>query len=127
MADEVVDASVLAAIAFAEPRVEEAANLLAGATLHAPTLLAYELASVALRKSRLNPHLQPALVAALEDALALDLVWADVDQAAAFELALDLDLTSYDASYLYLARSLGADLVTFDAKLSKAASRLADT
>ncbi len=95
--------------------------------LHAPTLLAYELASVALRKSRLNPHLQPALVAALEDALALDLVWADVDQAAAFELALDLDLTSYDASYLYLARSLGADLVTFDAKLSKAASRLADT
>ena len=34
-------------------------------------------------------------------------------------LALETGLTTYDASYLYLSRSLGADLVTFDEQLQR--------
>ena len=41
------DASVIAVIAFAEPRADEAEALLEDADLSAPTLLAYELTSVA--------------------------------------------------------------------------------
>jgi hypothetical protein len=38
---KVVDASVLAALAFGEPRADEAASLLSGADLYAPDLLPY--------------------------------------------------------------------------------------
>ena len=44
MAARVVDASVLAAKVFGEPRADEADALLQGADLYAPELLAYELA-----------------------------------------------------------------------------------
>jgi predicted nucleic acid-binding protein len=36
-------------------------------------------------------------------------------------LALSSDLTTYDASYLWLADRLGAELVTLDAKLGRIA------
>ena len=36
------------------------------------------------------------------------------------DLAIETGLTIYDASYLYLARQLGADLVSFDKQLIKA-------
>jgi predicted nucleic acid-binding protein len=36
------------------------------------------------------------------------------------ELAAATGLTAYDASYLWLARRLGADLVTLDKQLAKA-------
>ena len=38
------------------------------------------------------------------------------------ELALETGLTAYDASYLWLARQFGADLVTLDKALDKAAT-----
>ena len=52
MPAKVVDASVLAAVAFGEPRTDEAAALLLGADLYAPDLLPYEMASIALKKSQ---------------------------------------------------------------------------
>jgi predicted nucleic acid-binding protein len=39
------------------------------------------------------------------------------------DLALDMDLTAYDASYLWLARHLQAELVTLDVDLADAAQR----
>ena len=48
MPAKVVDASVLAAMAFGEPLADEAARLLSGADVYAPDLLPYELTSVAL-------------------------------------------------------------------------------
>ena len=121
MADKVVDASVLGAVAFGEPRADEAAALLDRAALHAPGLLAYEIASIARRKIVLAPSSRDLIVAALEDALALDLTWWEVDQAAVADLALALGITTYDASYLHLARRIGAELVTFDEALASAA------
>jgi hypothetical protein len=55
MVDRVVDASVLAAVAFIEPRAQEAKDLLLEGTLHAPTILPIELCSVALKKHAFSP------------------------------------------------------------------------
>jgi predicted nucleic acid-binding protein len=38
------------------------------------------------------------------------------------DLATATDLSVYDASYLWLARSLGAELVTLDRKLARVAA-----
>jgi predicted nucleic acid-binding protein len=61
MPDRVVDASVIAAMVFEEPRADEAEDLLRDATLFAPEILPYELASVALKKT------QSRAIAALRD------------------------------------------------------------
>jgi len=43
-----------------------------------------------------------------------------VDYEASFNLAIQADLTAYDASYLWLARHYNAELVTLDKKLQAA-------
>ncbi len=114
---KVLDASVLAAVAFGEPRAEEAEALLHDASLHEPTLLAYELTSVAHKKVLRYPDRVDAIVRALGLALGLAFRWVDVDHQAVLNLALEKGLTTSDATYLHLARSLGAPLLTFDVQL----------
>lgn len=121
MAVSVVDASALAAVAFGEPEGAEVAERLAGEDLFAPSLLAYELASVARKKSLDDPQQRETIAWALEQALALDMRRVDIDQSAVLELALEAGITTYDAAYLWLARQLGASLVTLDAGLAAAA------
>ncbi|MBI2872070.1 MAG: type II toxin-antitoxin system VapC family toxin [Chloroflexi bacterium] len=121
MPARVVDASVLAAWCFREPRASEALGLLQGPDLYAPYLLAYELASIARRKATAYPERLEVLSEALATALALPIHWSDVDHVAVLRLALDANLATYDASYLYLARALGAPLATFDQRLVRAA------
>ena len=120
MRGEVIDASLLGAIVFGEPRAKEAISLIRGEELYVPSLLAYELASVARKKARLYPDQHGRLAQALELALLLDIHWMEVDHVAVFALAMDTGLTTYDASYLYLARSLGLPLATFDERLQTA-------
>ena len=117
---KVVDASALAALLFGEPEAEAVAERLGDARLVAPALLGFELANICLIKSRRHPDQRPALTAAfrLRDRLAVDEVAVDHD--GALELAATTGLTAYDASYLWLARQLGADLVTLDRQLAKA-------
>ncbi len=117
----VVDASVLAAIAFDEPRAAEAQSLLEGADLYAPTLLLYEMASVARKKFLLQPDAGEAIFQDLADALAIRAEWVPVDLVQTLAMALELGLTTYDAAYLYVARALDAPLVTFDERLAAAA------
>ncbi len=121
MATSVVDASALASVAFGEPEAAEVAERLAGEDLYAPSLLAYELASVARKKSLDDPEQRETIAWALEQALTLDVRRVDVDQPAVLELALEAEITTYDAAYLWLARQLGASLVTLDAGLAAAA------
>jgi len=45
-----------------------------------------------------------------------------IDLSAVLPLAESLGLTAYDASYLWLARRLGAELVTLDRRLARAAN-----
>ena len=54
----------------------------------------------------------------LRDRLAVEEVAVDHD--GTLELAATTGLTAYDASYLWLARQLGAELVTLDKQLAKA-------
>ena len=80
-------------------------------------LLSFELANVCLTKIRREPGRRQALRAAFQlvDRLAVETL--AVDFGAALDLAETTGLTLYDASYLWLARALGAELVTLDRKL----------
>lgn len=120
MPGKVVDASVIAAIAFQESRTLEAEAILEGADLVAPLLLGFELANIARNKALRDPHRLEGIKEGLLEALELEIQWKEVDQLAVLELALRTGLTTYDASYLYLARRLDLPLVTFDHQLQVA-------
>ena len=119
---KVLDASALAAILFGEPEAELIAERLTGARLAAPSLLDYELANVCLTKIRRQPSQREALRAAFRLAHRLKVETVAIDHAATLDLAEATGLTAYDASYLWLARSLGGELVTLDRKLAAAAT-----
>jgi len=119
---KVVDASALAALLFGEPEAESLAARLDGARLVAPSLLAFELANVCLMKCRRHPKRRKALVAAFQLRGRLGVEEIAVDHAGALALALKTGLTAYDASYLWLAQQLGAELVTLDKELGRAAT-----
>jgi predicted nucleic acid-binding protein len=120
MAVKVVDASALAAMLFGEPEADAIASRLADARLVAPALLGFELANVCLIKSRRHPEQRSALAAAFRLRTHLAVEEIAVDHEAALELAVTTGLTVYDASYLWLARQLGAELVTLDQQLARA-------
>lgn len=121
MPDKVVDASALAAILFGEPGGERLAARLEGAKLVAPALLDYELANTCLMKLRRHAAQREAILAAygLLKHLQIDLIDVELDDV--ISLAEETGLTAYDASYLWLARMLGADLVTLDKQLARQA------
>jgi len=123
MPAKVADASVLAAFVFEEPEAPEAARLLKNAELYEPTLLRYELASVARKKAAKAPAQREALLQALELGLAIDIRWIEVDPVACVELSLEAGLTTYDAAYLHVAELYGAELVTLDERLKASARR----
>lgn len=117
---KIVDASVMAAWAFREPRAAEAFELLRGAELHAPTLLAYEMTSIARTKSAQYPGQADSIREALRLVLALPIRWPQVDHLAVLNLSLATGLSTYDASYLHLAQRFGVPLLTFDRRLEAA-------
>jgi predicted nucleic acid-binding protein len=117
---KVIDASALAAIVFDEPAGDIVARQIENCELVAPSLLAYEMANVCWIKLRRNPHQRRALLdALLTPGLAPETL--DVDHRAVVELAAQTGLTTYDASYLWLAQDLGIELVTLDRQLAAAA------
>ncbi len=122
MAVKVVDASALAALLFGEPEAEIVAERLGDARLVAPILLVFELANVCLIKCRRYPEQQPALREAFHLRSRLGVEEISVDYEGVIELATGTGLTAYDASYLWLARQLSAELVTLDQQLAKAAT-----
>lgn len=117
---KVVDASALAALLFGEPEAEDVAAQLDAARLVAPALLGFEVANVCLVKARRHPDQAAALRAAFRLRARLGVEEVAVDQDEVLELAAATGLTAYDASYLWLARRLGADLVTLDRRLARA-------
>ena len=118
----VADCSALAALIFEEPAGDEAAAMLIDRALHAPSLLPYELASVASKKLRAGAPqdwVEAALQAYTEQRIDLH----PVPPEAAARLAARYALSAYDAAYLWLATELKAPLATFDRKLATAAQR----
>ncbi len=123
----VVDASALAALTFSEPEAGMVRDRLDGAILFAPTLLKFELANTARKKIRKHPGDAEAITRRLDITLNRDwgISWRDVDHVDAAFIARGLGITAYDASYVWLAASLGADLVTLDQRLIDATKHLA--
>ena len=120
MTDKVVDASAIVAVLFNELTREQIVPRLRDATLRAPSLIGFEVANACLKKIRAAPAERQALLEAfsLLDALLISPVTVDLD--AAIILAERTKLSLYDASYLWLARTLSAELVTLDDKLARA-------
>ena len=116
---KVVDASALAALLFGE--AEAVAARLGDARLAAPALLGFELARVCLMKARRHPEQRALLAAAFRLRTRLAVAETAVDHDGALELASATGVTAYDASYVWLARALGAELVTLDRQLGAAA------
>jgi predicted nucleic acid-binding protein len=121
---KIVDASALGALLFGEPAADTVADRLRGSRLVAPTLLGYELTSICLNKIRGNPEAHADFFAALAvwDQMGIEIV--ATDHLAILLLAERCGLTAYDASYLWLAQRLNAELVTLDRPLGRAAAAL---
>ena len=117
----VVDASVFGAIVFNEPDKPDAEALVADCDFYAPFLLAFEITNVARTKVIRSPSERLAIFSGLDMALDSGIQWTAVDFNETLALALETGLTAYDASYLYLAQTLGMPLATFDKKLHTAA------
>ena len=117
MPDKVIDASALAAIAFAEPGADAVIDEIDGHRLHAPTLVVFELMNVAWKRSKKQPAATALFLEALEVIEGIGLRFRGIDQAEVVKLGIATGLTAYDAAYLWLARVLGMPLVTLDKKL----------
>lgn len=114
----VPDASALSAVIFGEPDADRIVDQLADAELFAPTLLQFELANVAWKKARRDPSSGVALLTALRAAMDDGgITWVDVNLTDVVLVGQAAGVTAYDASYLWLAGSLGADLVSLDERL----------
>ncbi|MBV9587021.1 MAG: type II toxin-antitoxin system VapC family toxin [Alphaproteobacteria bacterium] len=121
---KVVDASALGAIIFKEAERREIAGRLEGAKLVAPALLGFEIVNACLTKLRRYPELRASILDAFLLQAGLRIEMADVDHTGILTLAEQFRLTGYDASYLWLAQRLSAELVTLDRQLARAAARL---
>jgi predicted nucleic acid-binding protein len=121
MAVKVVDASAVAALLFAEPEGEAVATMLGDADLVAPTLLPFELANACAVKMRRDPSGAAGWLAACQLLSRMTITVSEVDHAQVIALADETRLTTYDASYRWLAQQLQAELVTLDRKLAMAA------
>jgi predicted nucleic acid-binding protein len=117
----VVDASALGAIAFGEPEGQTVASHLIGETLLAPTLIDYEIASIARQKLRAHPELAAQIQAALDAATRLRIQRVPVPAVDLLRVAREAKFTTHDAAYLWLAHTRGAALVTLDRRLADAA------
>jgi predicted nucleic acid-binding protein len=120
MAAKVVDASALGALLFGEPDGAAVAERLRGAGLIAPALLPFEVANTCLKKMRRHPDQRDALMVAFGLLDRMEVRVVEVDLAEVLGVAERSGLTAYDASYLWLARMVGSELVTLDKRLEAA-------
>jgi predicted nucleic acid-binding protein len=122
--DKVVDASAIVALIFDELMSDEILRRVRDATLRAPNLIGFEVANACLKKIRATPGDRETLLEAFSLLDALSISRETVDLKAAVALAEQTKLSLYDASYLWLARALDAELVTLDEKLTRADENL---
>ena len=117
---KVVDASAIGSLLFGEPEGPNIANRLSGSRLAAPELLFFEVASVCLKKLKRYPDRRQSILKAFEMLRRLTIESVEVDHAEVVLLAERNEITAYDATYLWLARRLEAELVTLDQRLEDA-------
>ena len=116
----VADACALGAIILQEDGWKDVGAKLDGASIHAPELLKYELCQIVLKRARRVPSEAGETMTRLAQVLdrRRGITWHDVNPVDVAILARLTGLSAYDASYLWLAGWLEADLVTLDKRLS---------
>ncbi|MPZ24096.1 MAG: PIN domain-containing protein [Dehalococcoidia bacterium] len=124
IADKVVDASALGALAFGEAESAMVLTELSESRLLSPRLLPYEIASIARKKIKSHPDARRAIEVSLAEALAMPIALVDVNYFDVVRLSSQSNLSTYDASYLWLAVRLDVPIVTLDRRLMTAAGRL---
>ena len=119
----VVDASVAVKLLVDEPDSDAARELAAsGRELHAPRLMASEVANALWRKARAGQIERADAGAALAWLPDMPVRWNDDEtvSADALRLALALDHAVYHCVYLALAHRIGATVVTADRRFATA-------
>jgi predicted nucleic acid-binding protein len=116
----VVDASAIASILFDEPEGPTIRAHCRGETLLAPQLIDSELANAAVKRMRRDPDRELWVSVMLSGLAVLGISRLAVPPVEVAALARRTGLSAYDASYLWLALSRDAELVTLDQKLSRA-------
>lgn len=119
----VVDASVAVKWLVEEPDSDDAQKLAArGEDLHAPRLMASEVANALWRKARQGQIGRGDASAAVAWVPNLPVHWNDDEtvSADAVRLALALDHPVYDCVYLALAHRIGAVMLTADLRFAEA-------
>lgn len=117
----VVDASALAAVIFHEPKEKDVIGVLKSSQWFAPSLIDYEMASIARSKILKHQKLEKEIRGAFKMFSKIRFQRVRVDYTEVVELAIRKSLTTYDASYLWLAFTLNCKLLTLDTKLAEAA------
>ena len=116
----IADASVLGAAFFEEADTRAARRfLIESSRLIAPSLLMFEIASIAAKKTWKGLVTPEVCERAIGDTPTLVLLVAPTVEltVAAYRYASDHKISAYDASYLALADATGLKVVTLDEKL----------
>jgi predicted nucleic acid-binding protein len=109
---------------FKEPEQAALADKMELMRLTAPRILPFEIANACIKKIRRRPKNRVELLASFEVFFEIAIEFLDVDYDEALRLADAKGLSFYDASYLWLAASLDAELITLDRRLADAAAAL---
>lgn len=120
----VCDASVLASIAYGDVHSADARALARRQRLFAPSLLRYELAQIAVRRSMTPGDDSGRVMEAFAASLRVRVRLLEPSWQQVFGLARAHGLTAYDASYLQLALALRVPLATLDRRLARVADGL---
>ena len=88
MPDKVIDASAMAALAFAEPEADFVLEEIDGYRLHAPELLVFELMNVAWKRAKKQPKATELFLEALDMLEGLSLRFRGIDQGEVVKLGL---------------------------------------
>jgi predicted nucleic acid-binding protein len=120
---KIIDSSAIGAVLFGEPEAERMIEWIAGESLVAPTLVDYEVANICWKKLRQHPEKRESLIEAYSLFPRMALNRRRVSFPDVLALAEAERLTVYDASYLWLSRSLGLELITLDGDLLTAARK----
>ncbi len=121
---KVIDASALAALLFGEPEAEEVVQRLGQSRLVAPALVHFEVASVCLKKIQRRPEMRQQMLDAYARRERVGVEEVEVALDAVVTLAEQTNFICYDATYLWLATRLKAELVTLDKRLGDAVEEL---
>ncbi len=117
---KVVDASAIGALLFGEPEASFISAALKNTKMVSPSLISLEVTNICLKKIRRHFPQQDLIRNAFRLFFHMDIEKLDVDCSSVLFLAEQTGLTGYDASYLWVAQKLGADLLTLDKTLENA-------